>query len=134
MGHSNFPRAIAMVIPERNREIRTERDTRTERDKHGDRERERGGERERERERDVVSVLIVAAGVHLVEGNHHLCHSKGEGRKGMLLGRFISSPSALETLRPDINNHDDDEGGSDNYDDDDDYDEDERHTDRERHT
>jgi hypothetical protein len=53
LGHSNFPRAIAMVIPERNREIRTERDTRTERDKHGDRERERGGEREREkRERE----------------------------------------------------------------------------------
>ena len=58
MGHSNFPRAIAMVVPERNREIRTERVTRAERDKHGDRERERGGERERERERERETLYL----------------------------------------------------------------------------
>jgi hypothetical protein len=74
-------------------EIGKEREGKRERER--ERERERKKERERERERDVVSVLIVAAGVHLVEGNNHRCHSKGEGRKGMLLGLSISIPPAL---------------------------------------
>ena len=45
---------------------------------------------------DNQPVLFVRAGVHVVEGNNHRCHTKGEGRKGVLVGLSISSPFSLD--------------------------------------
>jgi len=45
----------------------------------------------------VVSGLGVLARVHLVQGNDHLGHTKGEGKESVLLGLALSGPTTLET-------------------------------------
>jgi len=54
----------------------------------------------------VVTRFGVLARVHLVEGDDHLLHTKGEGKKGVLLGLAFSCPSTFEATRGRVDDKD----------------------------
>jgi hypothetical protein len=52
----------------------------------------------------VVTRLGIVAGVHFVKGNNHLLDTKSEGKKGVLTGLTLSSPTTLETTGSGVDN------------------------------